>query len=109
MDEKTPVPHGAQELADDQLEGVVGGMFISHRNHKYYKYVGGNSDADWNASYLCPNCGRPVHHGGWGLFYCDPCDERWWREASLVLSLESGMWQEITRKEYRQIQMDCEI
>lgn len=109
MEEKQPVPDGVEELADDQLKGIVGGQTLAREDYKYYKYVGTNSDEDWNASYLCPNCGRPVHYGGYGFFFCDPCDEKWWEELSLKLNLQSGMWKQITRKEYKKILMSYEI
>ena len=89
-----------QELSDEELEGVAGGKWFTEENGKYYEYTGSRSDADWSASYLCPKCGKPLHYGSWGRYYCDPCDESWFFESPLKLNLQSGVWTEITKERY---------
>ena len=86
----------AFELSEDELGGVQGGYEYTCENGSYYKYVGMNLDL----KYLCPKCGRPLHVGTAGLFYCDPCDEKWFFEKSLDPNLQSGAWKSITKEEY---------
>lgn len=92
----------AQELTDEQLKGVAGGQTLFEQDGRYYEYVGSSSDEDWNASYLCPNCGRPVHYGDWFRFYCDPCDESWLYEDKLRVNTASKVWKQISWGEYKQ-------
>lgn len=91
---------GAEQLADEQLNGIVGGRDYVKTNTWCYKYVGSSSDEDWSASYLCPKCHNPVRYTGWGWFRCDPCDESWFNEAKLPLNLNSGVWKQISEEEY---------
>lgn len=103
MEEKKPMDTemtGTEQLTDEQLGGIVGGLRYVKTNTWCYKYVGSTSDADWNASYLCPKCRKPVHYTGWGWFRCDPCDESWFDEGKLVLNLDSGLWKQISKEEY---------
>ena len=102
MDEKKF--EGAQELSDEQLEGVAGGQTECTYNGKRYKYVGATDSGssagrnwrdDYDKCYLCPNCGRPVHYGSWFRYYCDPCDESWYYESKLIPNLTTGVWKEI--------------
>lgn len=90
-----------QELADSDLSDVSGGQEYHIQDGKYYKYVGSSSNEDWSASYLCPRCDEPLSYTGWGRYYCKDCDESWWKEINLDLNLDSGVWQEISREEYR--------
>ena len=90
----------ARELTDEQLENVSGGLREIKYKGKWYRYVGNGNmfyGSDWDKCYLCPNCGRPVHHGSWERFYCDPCDESWYWESKLIPNLASGLWQEKTK------------
>lgn len=93
-------PAMGEELSDEALGSVAGGATLHMDGDRYYAYVGSTSDEDWNASYLCPNCGNPVAYTGWGKFHCDVCDETWWFEYKLRLNLGTGMWQEISREEF---------
>lgn len=100
MDEKKPAD--AFELDDEQLAGVAGGQSYADQDGKHYKYIGNDdTDPDWNNCYLCPNCGRPVHYGGWGRYFCDPCDENWYYESKLRLNLSTGVWQEMDDEQYK--------
>lgn len=95
-DEKDATAGG--ELDDEQLGRVAGGLRELDWKGKHYKYVGELNyfvDSEWNASYLCPRCGGPVHVGLGFRFYCDPCDESWYYESRLVPNLASGLCQEV--------------
>ena len=58
---------------------------------KRYEWEGG----DINRKYFCPNCGRFVHKGSWGRFYCDPCNESWYMEDFLKPNLDAWVFKEI--------------
>lgn len=93
---------GIRELDDDQLSAVAGGQSYADQDGKHYKYVGTDkTDPHWNNCYLCPKCGRPVHHNGWGYYFCDPCDDYWYYESKLRLNLSTGVWQEISDAEHK--------
>lgn len=102
MDEKKPKV--AEAISDEDLEGITGGATLhmggTSDDPKYYRYVGSTSDADWDASYLCPKCGRPVKYTGTGRFRCNSCDESWFFEYKLTVNTESGVWKEISREEF---------
>lgn len=55
-----------------------------------YEWTGTND----NMKYLCPKCHRPVHPGGWGRYFCDPCDESWFLEGKLEINPNGG-WKRI--------------
>ena len=59
--------------------------------YKRYEWEGG----DINRKYFCPNCGRFVHKGSLGLFYCDPCNESWYMEDFLKPNLDAWVFKEI--------------
>lgn len=98
MDEKKPTE--PQEISDEELGSVTGGATLHMKDDKYYAYVGSTSTEDWNNSYLCPNCGRPVRYTNLGRFHCDACDETWWFEYKLTINTETGVWKEISREEF---------
>ena len=96
------------ELPDEELDQVVGGKdthdeYIGENKNgglwgtctmnvfKRYKWEGG----DINRKYFCPNCGRFVHKGSWGRFYCDPCNESWYMEDFLKPNLDAWVFKEI--------------
>ena len=93
------------ELPDEELNEVVGGKdihdeFVGQKKggltrinvYKRYKWEGG----DINRKYFCPNCGRFVHKGSWGRFYCDPCNESWYIESLLVPNLDAWVFKYMT-------------
>lgn len=98
MDEKKPKV--AEAISDEELGTVTGGATLHMDGDRYYAYVGSTSDADWDASYLCPKCGRPVKYTGYGRFRCNSCDESWFFEYKLKINTNSGMWKEISREEF---------
>lgn len=102
MDGKKPTE--PQEVADEELGSVIGGLQTHVRNGKHYRYVGTYSKHDRNLSYLCPNCGRPVCYTGWGRFHCNACDEAWFPERNLIPNTESGVWEEMSDEEYKAYQ-----
>lgn len=102
------MPDDTLELSDKELGSVNGGGIFRIIDGKYYVYDG-KDDADLNARYLCPNCGRPVHFGTAWRYYCDPCDESWFMEDLLKVNLSSGVWKELTRKEYKQLRRDMQL
>ena len=85
------------ELNKEELDKVSGGYDYANIDGKYYKGFG----KDTENKYLCPNCGRPLHPGSWGRFYCDPCNESRFVEISLPPNLKSGSQRELTEKEWR--------
>ena len=91
----------------DALQLVMGptvpaqkGATLHMYGDRYFCYVCTTSDADWNASYLCSKCGRPVKYAKLGRFHCDSCDEIWFFEYKLTINTESGMWKGISREEF---------
>lgn len=98
MDEKKP--EAAEAISDEELGTITGGATLHTYGDKYFAYVGSSSKADWNASYVCPKCGRPVKYTSLGLFRCDSCDESWFFEYNLTINTKSGMWKEISREEF---------
>lgn len=86
-----------QPMSDKEMEKVVGGEI---RNQKG-QVIGGTTwhwvGSMWNhyqvesyTYYPCPKCGKPMHEGTLGWYYCDPCDyksmfaeEIVWRKGSL--------------------------
>ena len=87
----------SKELSDDELSAVAGGKdsydllireYDSVLVYEQYDWVGGDEDL----KYLCPNCGRPVHKGTLGRFYCDPCDESWFLESNLKMNPVSWVY-----------------
>ena len=106
-EETKKIAGGMTELPDEELDQVVGGKDTHYElvDRKYvgpwgkcpmdvikvYKWEGG----DINRKYFCPNCGRFVHKGSWGLFYCDPCNESWFLEDWLVPNLDAWVFKEI--------------
>ena len=98
--EKKEVP-AVQELSDESLNAVSGGGDTRRETYNYRKVFGNGyydyTDYEWvgtddNLKYLCPNCHRPVHPGGWGRYFCDPCDESWFVESNLERNTSSGGW-----------------
>lgn len=96
-------------LDDNQLASVAGGLDRITRykkGDKYYKYVGGDKDSgDWNRLFVCMFCGAPLRYGRdyrWGGYrwYCDECQSSWLEEEGFDINKESGVWQEITMREY---------
>ena len=88
-----------QELPDESLDAVTGGSdtytaLVSevsdsegkHKIYEEYEWKGSND----NLKYLCPRCHRPVHYGGWGRYFCDPCDESWFCESNLKMNPAGG-------------------
>ena len=79
-------------LEDEALEGVTGGEAIYDGQGRYigdYTYCG---DDMWDATKgviyrACSKCGKPMHLGTMGVFYCDPCDRR---EFSPTLKIFHG-------------------
>lgn len=73
-------------LSDEDLEGVSGGNPIDGVNEPYdekdvFDRKGrwiGRKMLDWYYTeriYFYPcTCGRPMHKGTMGFWYCDPCD-----------------------------------
>ena len=89
----------AQELPDEEMDKVAGGA--NKRSELIRREVQWNGilhvyavyewkGTDDNKKYLCPNCHRPVHPGGWGRYYCDPCNESWYLEGSLERNPTGG-------------------
>lgn len=91
---------GSHELTDDELGKVTGGATLHMKGDKYFAYIGSSSNSDWNLSYVCPNCGKPVRYTKLGFFKCDACDEKWWFEYKLEINDKSGVWKEISREEF---------
>lgn len=87
-----------ENLTDSELDEVTGGYIFTHdkTTDKYYRW--GNGDE--NKRFLCPNCKRPVHKGGWDRFYCDPCDASWYDLHRLRPNIAAGGWIEISKEEY---------
>ena len=89
----------AQELPDEEMDKVAGGA--NKRSELIRREVNWNGilhvyavyewkGTDDNKKYLCPNCHRPVHPGGWGRYYCDPCNESWYLEGNLEMNPNGG-------------------
>lgn len=99
-------PNNVQELSEEELSSIVGGETLHKQDGRCYEYVGDSSDEDWNSSYLCPICGRPVHYGSWFRFYCDPCNKSWLIESKLRLNTASHVWKQIPWSEYERKRND---
>lgn len=102
MNEKTP--QDVHELRDKELKEVVGGVDNKYRQvgNNYYHWTGDFTlgGRGVNERYLCPKCGRKLHLGAWLHFYCDPCDDDWWWEDSLIPNVESRYWVPCSKAEY---------
>lgn len=99
MENEKKLPTAAQELTDEEMDKVVGGaddrdvlvkteygIGTVCKTFDKYKWKG----TDDYQKYLYPNCHRPVHPGGWGRYFCDPCDESWFFEGSLEMNMAGG-------------------
>ena len=99
MENEKKLPTTAQELTDEEMDKVTGGLkeysvllrkevtWGGIQNvYAVYEWKG----TDDNKKYLCPTCHRPVHTGSWGRYYCDPCDESWYFEGSLEMNPNGG-------------------
>ena len=95
----TEKSNAAAAISDEQLDQVTGGYAIHGDTaaDKYYAWEGSDTD---DSKYLCPNCKRPVHHGSWFRYYCDPCNASWFDEDKLLPNLNCGKWKRITKEEY---------
>ena len=99
MENEKKLPTAAQELTDEEMDKVVGGandrkvlvkteysFGYVYKTYKTYEWKG----TDDYQKYLCPNCHRPVHPGGWGRYFCDPCDESWFVERLMEMNPNGG-------------------
>lgn len=102
MDEK--MPQDVNELSDDELKEAVGGVNNKYRKvgENYYHWEGECSFGGdgINERYLCPRCGGRLHSGMWFHYYCDPCDESWYWEDSLIPNTMSSYWVPCSKEEY---------
>ena len=83
----------SRELSDQELAQASGGdaIFAS----KWKKDSQGRV-THWKTGsgqifhYTCPRCGRILHEGTMGMYYCDPCDD-WFSKlgANKVIDKES--------------------
>lgn len=92
------------ELSEDELKEATGGRNNRYRKigDQYYYWDGGLCPGGDGIleRYLCPKCGG-VLHMGWGMhFYCDPCDDHWWWEETLVPNLKSKYWIKCSKEDY---------
>lgn len=70
------------ELADAQLDGVMGGCSSDEYPDSIYdsrgRLIGGWVNNRSRIGYWpCPKCGKPGHKGSLGFHYCDPCNKTW--------------------------------
>lgn len=100
MNEKEP--EDVRELSEEDLKEAVGG-----RNHCYWYWDGeywfwdaGLTTKACNERYLCPKCGGPLHFS-WGFrYYCDPCNDSWYWEDSLIPNIKSKHYIRTTKADY---------
>ena len=93
----------SRDLSDQELAQASGGRDPSGRTDPY-----GGIDTAWKTDsqgrvthwktgsgqifhYTCPRCGRILHEGTLGFFYCDPCDD-WCMagSANMVIDQEAS-------------------
>ena len=91
-----------EELSDDVLSQAAGGLDLSEGNVVTieYKHDSRGNPTHWKYfgkyrnyeiyHYVCPNCGRILHKGTLGLFYCDPCDN-WYLSPEKVVDEEGTL------------------
>ena len=82
------------ELSDDALSAVAGGEdngvpVTASIETAVYKRDSRGNPTHWKEThvvegtyqiyhYECKKCGRILHEGFFGVYYCDPCDEWYW-------------------------------
>ena len=84
-DSKMPLEDSKKPLEDEALEGVTGGVITDVYDNQG-RHIGRHFLEDtefWTGIqtyctiyYACSKCGKPMHKGTMGVFYCDPFD-RW--------------------------------
>ncbi len=80
------------ELNTKELDEVAGAMFRPVPDNRvvytYFTNSRGQTVGRYEDGVLhyrpCPKCGKPMHMGTFGLWYCDPCNERVGNPDSLI-------------------------
>ena len=70
----------SSELSDQELEQASGGGFQGlDKSHAWKRDSQGRVTHRISGGtiyhYTCPKCGRILHEGTLGMYYCDPCDD----------------------------------
>ena len=66
----------SRDLSDQELAQASGGRDPSGGTAPH-----GDKNTEWKKEsgqiyhYTCPTCGRILHEGTLGMYYCDPCDD----------------------------------
>ena len=94
MDEKTNA--AAQQLSDEQLEGVTGGAVSAERFGHLYVFKGGADDMD--KAFYCPQCYKMLHYtksGELEFFRCMDCGRNFTTKTANP-DFGSGLWVKLT-------------
>ena len=71
----------SSELSDQELEQASGGGFQGLDKSHAWKRDSQGRVTHWKTDsgkiyhFTCPRCGRILHAGAFGMYYCDPCDD----------------------------------
>ena len=82
-----------RELSDQELEQASGGGYQSLDKSHSWKTNSQSRVTHWKKDsgaiyhYTCPRCGRILHEGTMGVFYCDPCDD-WFMSSSANMVID---------------------
>ena len=83
----------SSELSDQELEQASGGGFQGLDKAHEWKRDSQGRVTHWKTGsgqifhYTCPRCGRILHEGTMGVFYCDPCDD-WFMAGSANMVID---------------------
>lgn len=93
MDEK--INNGAQQLDDEQLEGVNGGAISVKKFGGTYVFVGKADQMD--RAFICPQCSKALRYAKAGqieFFRCDSC-KRNFTTTEANPNFGSGLWMKL--------------
>ena len=85
----------SRELSDQELAqasgGNAGGMATVWKKDSQGRVTHWKTGSGQIFHYTCPRCGRILHEGTMGVFYCDPCDD-WFMagSANMVIDQEAS-------------------
>ena len=86
----------SRELSDQELAQASGGKYKEYVDDIWKRDSQGRvthwkKDSGAIYHYTCPKCGRILHEGTMGVFYCDPCDD-WFMagSANMVIDQEAS-------------------
>ena len=70
----------SRDLSDQELAQASGGKYKEYVDDIWKRDSQGRvthwkTDSGKIYHFTCPRCGRILHAGAFGMYYCDPCDD----------------------------------